>query len=61
MYTLEKVLELIGCGSDVYCLLYRTDRYIGEGWLSDIDLDPDTKIEMYRLESVDDCLVLHLA
>ena len=64
MYTLEKVLELVNAGSDIYCVIYKSDRYITEGWLSDLDLEPDSKIEMYRLDYDDEgeeYLVLHLA
>lgn len=50
MYTLKKVLELVNAGEDIYCEVYRTDRYINEGWLSDLDLDPDTKIERYKMD-----------
>lgn len=62
MYTLKKVMEMLNVGTDIYCVLYRTDRYIGEGWLSDLELDPNTKIEIYRLASDDEgeYLVLHL-
>lgn len=48
MYTLKKVLELVNVGEDIYCEVYRSDRYITEGWLSDLDLESDTKIERYR-------------
>lgn len=63
MYTLGKVMELLNVGTDIYCKLYRTDRYIGEGWLLDMNPDPATEIEMYRLESdaEGEYLVLHLA
>lgn len=54
MYTLKKVLELVNAGEDIYCELYRTDRFITEGWLSDLDLEPYTNIEMYRLDYDDD-------
>lgn len=62
MYTLKKVMEMLNVGTDIYCVLYRTDRYIGEGWLSDLELDSNTKIEIYRLASDDEgeYLVLHL-
>lgn len=62
MYTLKKVMEMLNVGTDIYCVLYRTDRYIGEGWLSDLELDPNTKIEIYRPASDDEgeYLVLHL-
>lgn len=64
MYTLKKVLELVKAGEDIYCEVYRSDRYITEGWISDLDLESDTKIEMYRLDHHDEgdvSLVLHLA
>lgn len=64
MYTLKKVLELVNAGEDIYCGVYRSDRYITEGWLSDLDLESDTKIEMYRLDydyEGDVYLILHLA
>lgn len=63
MYTLGKVMELLNVGTDIYCILYRYNRYITEGWLSDLDLEPNTKIEMYRLDydKGDEYLVLHLA
>lgn len=63
MYTLEKILYLVNAGSDIYCEIYKSDRYITEGWISDLDLEPDTKIEMYRLDydEGDEYLVLHLA
>jgi len=62
MYTLKKVMEMLNVGTDIYCVLYRTDRYIGEGWLLDLEPDPNTKIESYRLASDDEgeYLVLHL-
>jgi hypothetical protein len=64
VYTLERVLYLVDDGSDIYCKIYKSDRYVAEGWLTDMDLDSDTKIESYRLDY--DCygeeyLVLHLA
>lgn len=31
MYTLKKVLELVNAGEDIYCEVYRTDRFIAEG------------------------------
>lgn len=49
MYTLERVLYLVDDGSDIYCKIYKSDRYVAEGWLTDMDLDSDTKIESYRL------------
>ena len=60
MYTLEKVLELVNAGSDIYCVLFRYGRACGEGWLSDLDLDSHRRIESYRLETDDegDYLVL---
>ena len=64
MYTLEKVLYLVNAGIDIYCEIYKTDRYITEGWLSDLDLESDTMIEAYRLDYDDDgdeYLILHLA
>lgn len=64
MYTLEKVLELVNADEDIYCELYRGDRYICEGWIGDSFLKPDTKIESYRLvydSFVEEYLVLHLA
>lgn len=62
MYTLEKVLELVNAGSDIYCELYQGGSYICEGWSS--SLKPDMRIEMYGVETDDDgdeYLVLHLA
>ena len=64
MYTLKKVLELVNAGEDIYCEVYRSDRYITEGWLSDLDLESDTKIERYRKDYDYEgyaTLVLHLA
>lgn len=64
MYTLERVLDLVNGGDDIYCGAYKTDRYLIEGWLSDLDLDPDTRIESYGIdyyEDGDEYLVLHLA
>lgn len=64
MYTLKKVLELVNAGEDIYCEVYQSDRYITEGWISDLDLESDTKIEMYRLDydyEGDVYLILHLA
>lgn len=62
MYTLEKILYLVNAGSDIYCKLYKADRYITEGVVSDL-LDMDTRIEMYGLESDEygDYLLLYLA
>lgn len=54
MYTLKNVLELVNAGEDIYCEVYRTDRFITEGWLSALDLEPYTNIEMYRLDYDDD-------
>lgn len=61
MYTLEKVLELVNAGEDIYCVLFRYGRAWGEGWLSDLDIH--RRIESYRVETDDegDYLVLHLA
>lgn len=68
MYTLEKVLELVNAGEDIYCELYLGGRYVCEGWLQELTqeltLEPDTKIESYRLDYdsfVEEYLVLHLA
>ena len=65
MYTLEKILYLVNAGrSDIYCEIYKSDRYITEGWLSDLDIESDTMIEMYRLnydDEGDEYLVLYLA
>ena len=64
MYTLEKVLELVNVGEDIYCELYRPDRSIICGRLSDMELKPDTRIEMYGVETDADgveYLVLYLA
>lgn len=64
MYTLKKVLELVNAGEDIYCEVYRSDRYITEGWLSDLDLESDTRIERYRMDVDgydDEYLVLFLA
>lgn len=64
MYTLKKVLELVNAGEDIYCEVYRTDRFIAEGWLSDLDLESDTKIERYKMDydvDGDEYLVLFLA
>lgn len=38
------------CGEDIY----RTDRSITSGWLSDMELKPDTRIAAYALESDDE-------
>lgn len=64
MYTLQRVLELLDMGEDIYSEICKSDRYITEGWLSDLDLEPNTEIEMYRLDyddEGDEYLVLHLA
>ena len=64
MYTLEKVLELVNASEDIYCELYKGGRYISEGWVWEMYLKPDRKIEAYRLEhdeNGDEYLVLHLA
>lgn len=57
MCTLEKILSLVDAGSDIYCKIYKTDRYITEGWLSDLDLETDTMIDGDSVEE----LVLYLA
>lgn len=49
MYTLEKVLYLVNADSDIFCEIYKGDKCIIMGWLSDMDLEPNTKIERYRL------------
>lgn len=64
MYTLERVLDLVNGGDDTYCEAYKTDRYLIQGWLSDLGIDPDTKVESYGIdydEDGDEYLVLHLA
>lgn len=64
MYTLERVLELVNAGDDIYCDLYRGDRKICEGWITDLGLDSACFIEAYRIdydEDGDEYLVLHLA
>ena len=64
MYTLKEVLELVNAGEDIYCEVFRTNRFITDGFISDLDLESDTKIEMYRLDysyEGDPYLVLHLA
>lgn len=64
MYTLKEVLELVNAGEYIYCELYQGDKYICEGWLQELTLKPDTKIESYRLDYdsfVEEYLVLHLA
>lgn len=66
MYTLKKVLELVNAGEDIYCEVYRyeTGRFITKGWLSDLDLEFDTKIKTYRMDHYldgDECLALFLA
>lgn len=64
MYTLEKVLYLVNAGTDVFCEINRSDRFITNGYLSDLDLKSDTKIEMYRMDydvDGDEYLVLFLA
>lgn len=54
MYTLERVLDLVNAGDDIYCEGYKTDRYLIEGWLSDLDLDSDTRIESYGIDYDED-------
>lgn len=64
MYTLEKVLYLVNAGLDIYCVIYTGAIYVTDGWLSEMDLDSDTKIEMYRMaydKGGDEYLILHLA
>lgn len=63
MYTLERVIEITKMGDDPYCKLYKGFSYCGEGWLSELDLDDDSKIEMYRVaaDPVGRYLILHLA
>lgn len=64
MYTLKKVLELVNAGEDIYCEVHWTDRSITEGWLSDMELKPDTRVEMCGVKTDDDgdgYLVLFLA
>ena len=63
MYTLEKVIEMTKTDVEPYCRLYKGFRCCGEGWLSELDLDNDTRIERYRVEydSLGRCLILHLA
>lgn len=50
MYTLGKILELENLGTDIYCVLYKGDRYIREGWLIDFYLDLTMNIESYSFE-----------
>ena len=55
MYTLGKILELENLGTDTYCVLFKGDSYIREGWLIDfwlIDfyLDLTMNIKSYMLE-----------
>ena len=64
MYTLQRVLELTKLTKDCYCMIYKGDRYISEGFLS-VLLPSDTRlrIERYSLE-IDESglyLLLHLA
>ena len=63
MYTLEKVLESVKMGADPYCVLHNAFGYLGEGWLSELDLQSDSKIEMYSCgaDEIGRYLVLHLA
>ena len=64
MYTLKEVLELLNVGEeDIYCELYRTDRSITNGWLSNMEIKPDTRIAAYALEYYHESeyLILHLA
>lgn len=64
MYTLGMVLDLVDAGDDIYCELYRRDRKICEGWLTDLGLDSAALIEAYRVEYDDEgdkYLVLYLA
>lgn len=63
MYTLEKVLENMKMGADPYCVLLNDFGYLGEGWLSELDLQSDSKIEMYSCgaDEIGRYLVLHLA
>lgn len=49
MYTLERVLEITKMDANPYCKLYKGLRYCGEGWLSELDLDSESKIEMYSV------------
>lgn len=62
MYTLEKVLYLVNADFDIFCEIYKGDRCIAMGYLSDLDLESDIKIETYRLgyDGVQ-YLILHLA
>ena len=59
---LEKVLYLVNADSDIFCEIYKGDRCIAMGYLSDLDLESDIKIETYRLgyDGVQ-YLILHLA
>lgn len=50
MYTLEEVLYLVNADSDIFCEIYKGDRCIIMGWLSDLDLESDIKIERYSLD-----------
>lgn len=56
MHTLERVLEITKMDANPYCKLYKGFRYCelglrycGEGWLSELDLDSESKIEMYSV------------
>nr|DAK10703.1 MAG TPA: hypothetical protein [Caudoviricetes sp.] len=64
MYTLQSVLELTKFNKGLWCVIYRGDRYISEGILSDL-LPSNTRIriERYSLESGEygDYLLLHIA
>lgn len=65
MHTLKQVLKLVNGGEDIYCELYQGNSCICKGWLaSGLTLNPDTKIESYRLNYdslIKEYLVLHLA
>lgn len=64
MYTLGTVLDLVEVDCDIYCELYRKDRKICEGWLTDLGVDTASLIEAYRVEyddEGDEYLVLYLA
>ena len=64
MYTLERVIDLVNAGDDIYCEVYKTGSYLIEGWLSNLNFDSDTRIESYGIdydEDGDECLIIHLA